>query len=422
MVAKLQGVRFDQVYTDNSEGAEFDTDGDGTATQEDEFVSFTNDSGDPIDISGWQIWSQGRGANAPDSAREGHFHTFPSGTVLQPGQTLYVINEITGPPPAWAQEASQGGVESGAGGNSTNIMTEGNTGQPDSLALVDPSSGEYIVFNMDAGPPRVASQPGFPGTKNIGTVDGQSVQDDQAAGSSYQYDSGAGKYTYSKTFVPCFAAGTRIATPDGPRLVEHLRAGDLVLTRDHGARPLRMVLARTAIFDPRPSDGADADRDKPIELKPGTLGHGLPERMLILSPNHRILVTDAAGREVLVPAKALTGYPGIRRRRGARQVRYLHLVLARHEIILAEGAATESYLAGDHAMAAALPGLRHALATLPGPLPDKPARPIFGAAAARRMLAARAIGKVLAPPPKHATLAPGIKRQEDYVQWASSTF
>lgn len=107
MVANLGGVRFDQIYTDNSEGAEFDSDRDGTATQEDEFVSFTNESGSAVDISGWQVWSQGTGSNAPDGARDGHYHTFPSGTVLQPGETLYIINEISGPPP----RLGAGGVE-----------------------------------------------------------------------------------------------------------------------------------------------------------------------------------------------------------------------------------------------------------------------------------------------------------------------
>jgi hypothetical protein len=416
MVANLGGVRFDQVYTDNSEGAEFDSDGDGTTTQEDEFVSFTNDSGSAVDISGWQIWSQGTGANAPDGAREGHYHTFPSGTVLQPGETLYIINEISGPSPAWAQEASSGGVESGAGGHSTNIMTEGNTGRPDSLAIVDPASGDYIVFNMDLDPPRVAQQPGFPGKTNVGTVDGQAVQDDQAAGLSYQYDKASGGYAYRETFVPCFAAGTRIGTPDGPRPVETFRPGDMVDTRDHGPRPVRMVLSRAASFD------AAEHPDKPIELKPGALGHGIPGRMLVLSPNHRVLIDDGRGREVLVPAKALTGRPGIRQRHGARHVLYYHLVLDLHEIVMAEGAATETYLAGDHAMAVALPGLRWALASLPGPAPSQPARPLFGAAAARRMLATRALGKCLAPPVKHATLRSEQKRREGKASWVSSTF
>ncbi len=397
MAINLNGVRFDQVYTDNSGGAEFDSDGDGTATQEDEFVSFTNSSGSAVDISGWQIWSQGRGANAPDSAREGHFHTFPPGTTLQPGQTLYIINEISGTPPGWAQEASQGGYESGAGGTSTNIMTEGNTGQSDSLALVDPDSGNYIVFNMDQKPPIVDQLKGFPGTRNVGTVDGRAVQDDQAAGFSYQYVASSDSYTYRETFVPCFAAGTMIDTPSGPRPVEALVPGDKVLTRDHGPCPVLLILARHVVFN-----GPDM-RDKPIEVKAGALGPAVPMRTLVLSPNHRLLLLDRAGREVLVPAKALTDVPGIRQRRGARQMRYIHLVLADHQIVTANGAPAETYLAGSYATRAALPGLRRALAGLVGPGPVQPARPLIGASAARRMLAA-SHGICLAAPAKHASI------------------
>ncbi len=398
MTANLNGIRFDQVYTDNSGGAEFDSDGDGTATQEDEFVSFTNDSGSAVDISGWQIWSQGRGANAPDAAQEGHFHTFPPGTTLQPGETLYIINEISGTPPGWAQEASSGGVESGAGGNSTNIMTEGNTGQPDSLALVDPASGDYIVFNMDRNPPIVDQQKGFPGNDNVGTVNGHAVQDDQAAGFSYQYVASSDSYTYRETFVPCFGAGTMINTPSGPRPVEALVPGDHVVTRDQGPCPVLMVLAREVVFA-----GPDM-RDKPIEVKAGALGPAVPTRMLILSPNHRLLLLDSAEREVLVPAKALIGMPGIRQRRGARQVRYVHLVLADHHIITANGAQAETYLAGSYATRAALPGLRRALADLDGPGPVQPARPLIGASAARRLLVARKGVICLAPARKHASI------------------
>lgn len=45
MVANLDGLVFDQIYGDNSGGAEFDSDGDGTAAQEDEFVAVRNTSG-----------------------------------------------------------------------------------------------------------------------------------------------------------------------------------------------------------------------------------------------------------------------------------------------------------------------------------------------------------------------------------------
>ena len=41
------------------------------------------------------------------------------------------------------------------------------------------------------------------------------------------------------TTVPCFVAGTLIATPSGDCAVERIEVGDLVATLDHGARPAR---------------------------------------------------------------------------------------------------------------------------------------------------------------------------------------
>jgi hypothetical protein len=97
MTADLQGIRFDQIDGGNSGTSNgqqpFETDGDGTATQEDEFVSITNTTNAPMDISGRQIWSDSTGRGAPGALRDGLYHTFSPGTVLQPGQTLYIVNE-----------------------------------------------------------------------------------------------------------------------------------------------------------------------------------------------------------------------------------------------------------------------------------------------------------------------------------------
>lgn len=375
MVANLQGVRFEQVYPDNTGGPEFDTDGDGTATQEDEFVSFTNGGSTSIDISGWQVWSDSAGANAPDKAQDGLYHTFPKGTVLQPGETLYVINEISGPEKAWQQEASEGGRETGAGGESSNLLTEGSGGDDaESIALVNPHTGEFIVFNMSPRPEQVSSQPGFPGHTKVGEVDGHAVQPDPGAGSSYRYDSRSDGYTYNDAYVPCFTPGTAIATPGGPRPVEALAPGDLVLTLDHGPRPVRAVLRR--VMDLRDERAA---RQRPIEFKPDSLGPGRPERPLTVSPQHRMLV-DGTDGDALAAAVALLHWPGVRRKAGTRRAHYVHLVLDRHEIVLAEGAPTESFHPGPYSRAAGGGRLRQGLKQVLGSSgPPSPARRILGA-------------------------------------------
>ncbi|WP_158270014.1 Hint domain-containing protein [Litoreibacter ponti] len=367
-MANLGGVRFDQIYGDNSGGPEFDTDGDGTATQEDEFVSISNDSGGPMDISGWQIWSDASGVGAPDLPQDGLYHTFPPGTVLAPGETLYIINEITGPVPSWAQEASEGGVESGAGDESTNFLSEGSPDDAsESVALVDPSTGDFIVFNMSPIPSDWTNEPGFPGTTLVGEVDGAAVQEDQNAGSSYRYNSTSESYEYSATSVPCVVRGTLIVTPGGPVPVETLRPGDMIATLDAGAMPVLWIGHHRV----------DINAPGRRHLAPVRIGGAMPA--LLLSPQHRLLTRSGH----LAPAKGLLRMRGVRRERADRIVSYYHLLLERHCIIFANGLAVESLLLGGTHLASCSMSLKLALDRLKL-RPTPPARPCLTVAETRR--------------------------------------
>lgn len=140
---------------------------------------------------------------------------------------------------------------------------------------------------------------------------------------------------------PCFVAGTRIAVPGGTVAVEDLGLGDLVLTRDHGPRPIRWIGQRRV-----PGAGAFA----PIRFAPGALGdHGA----LLVSPQHRILLDGWRAQvylgeeEVLCAAHLLVNGDTIHRAPRA-EVCYLHFMFDRHEIVLAEGLASESFLMGDY--------------------------------------------------------------------------
>ncbi len=139
--------------------------------------------------------------------------------------------------------------------------------------------------------------------------------------------------------VPCFVAGTRIATPEGDALVETLLPGDLILTQDDGAQPLRWIGTRTV---------EAIDAFAPIIIDADTLGrHGA----LLLSPLHRVLIKDSmaellfAEPEVLVAAKDLVNGRTIRRVYGGH-VTYVHLLFDRHQVIFSEGLPTESFLPG----------------------------------------------------------------------------
>ena len=141
---------------------------------------------------------------------------------------------------------------------------------------------------------------------------------------------------YTHDFV-CFAAETRVATPDGARRVVDMRAGDLVVTLDRGAQPVRWVGAQSV-----QGTGPNA----PVEIALGALGNTAPLR---LSQQHLVLWRSAmaellfAAEEVLVPIRALIDGRNVRLR-PCRQVTYVHLMLDRHELLLAEGAPCESLL------------------------------------------------------------------------------
>ncbi len=163
----------------------------------------------------------------------------------------------------------------------------------------------------------------------------------------------ANQLSFENTGVVCFAAGTLIATPHGEIPVEYLRSGDLVLTVDHGAQPVVWTGAT-------PQDwSADPHPDKPILIKAGSLGRGVPIRDLMVSPQHRVLLSEPDNPVgVFGPAKGLLGLPRIRQMSGCRAVVYHHIMLARHQVLITNGAPTESFYPGEIALRMMAPDLR----------------------------------------------------------------
>lgn len=147
-----------------------------------------------------------------------------------------------------------------------------------------------------------------------------------------------------KTDCPCFTPGTRIATARGERRVETLKIGDRVITRDNGIQAI-LGIGTLAL------DGYDlihAPHLNPVLIQQGALGQGLPERDMLVSQNHRILVTNDKstlffeGSEVLVVAKHLTGLKGVDVV-GVSHTTYIQLIFETHEVVLSDGIWTESF-------------------------------------------------------------------------------
>jgi len=158
--------------------------------------------------------------------------------------------------------------------------------------------------------------------------------------------SGLAEQNFENSQVVCYAPDTMIETALGPRRVDALRPGDLVQTLDDGFCPIAWARA-----DHRSLDGVSED-ERPILIAANALGEGLPERDLIVSPQHRIFVGGHGQleqhfpHEAFVPAKALIVLPGVRAMHGKKSITWVHFALPRHHVVRANGLLSESLYLG----------------------------------------------------------------------------
>ncbi|NNF90841.1 MAG: Hint domain-containing protein [Boseongicola sp.] len=140
--------------------------------------------------------------------------------------------------------------------------------------------------------------------------------------------------------VVCFTPGTRIGTPGGLRPVEHLAAGDRVMTADAGAREIVWIGARYIGMQ----ELGDAPDLAPVRLRQGALETEGSDGDLIVSPDHAMLVRGRDGdSEVLVSARDLVDGKRVLREPAAQPITYIHLMLESHHLLVANGFETESF-------------------------------------------------------------------------------
>ncbi len=160
------------------------------------------------------------------------------------------------------------------------------------------------------------------------------------------------EYSEIENVIACFTPGTMIATPKGERAVETLTEGDAVFTRDNGIQRIRWAGRR----DLTAAELAQSPEFNPVLVRAGALQANLPDRDLLVSPNHRLLFSGETAEllfgdsEVLVAAKHLTHIAGIDRVEAAAGVAYVHILFDRHEVVLSNGAWTESFQPGTYTL------------------------------------------------------------------------
>jgi beta-glucanase (GH16 family) len=133
--------------------------------------------------------------------------------------------------------------------------------------------------------------------------------------------------------APCFCAGTRIATANGPVPVEALRIGDLVRTAANGWQPIRWIGTRRV-----PADALN-HLSLPVRIRRHALACNVPARDLFVSPDHAICEGG-----MLIHAWRLINGASITQEPRHADVSYFHLELERHAVIFAEDCPAESFL------------------------------------------------------------------------------
>ncbi|WP_108835521.1 Hint domain-containing protein [Tateyamaria sp. Alg231-49] len=176
------------------------------------------------------------------------------------------------------------------------------------------------------------------------------------AGSSLETDDGGTSY-FTQTnpnpgSVPCLTTGAKIQTSHGLVKVEDLKSGAHVYTFDGVHKPLRKIFKRAISKDELNQN----PRLYPVRICAGALGPGLPSEDLLVSRQHRMVVSSPIAKrmfgsaDVLVAANKLTSQKGIFVDTSVSSIEYFHLLFDAHEIIFADGAPTESLFLGAEAM------------------------------------------------------------------------
>jgi hypothetical protein len=157
------------------------------------------------------------------------------------------------------------------------------------------------------------------------------------------------------------AGNVNVRTPCGARHVANLRPGDLVVTRDHGLRPVRLVWSRTVTEADVAADPSLA----PVCLRPRAIGPMMPQRDLVVAGDHRLLIpgyrlTDQPDASAaLIPAREIAGTSDaafVDRARG--EMTFWNLVFDAHEVFTANGQPVESFHITEGSMALVPPAVR----------------------------------------------------------------
>lgn len=150
--------------------------------------------------------------------------------------------------------------------------------------------------------------------------------------------------TSPTTVYICFCSGTAILTPTGYRRVEDLRIGDKVIN-DRGEAVAVIWAGRSTTT--RRDMLADPSR-RPVRIAANAIAQGVPHADLYVSAQHRMVLEHWWAEllfgepRVMVAAAHLVGTMA-EWATPDEDVIYHHILLEKHDIVVANGAASESF-------------------------------------------------------------------------------
>jgi autotransporter passenger strand-loop-strand repeat protein len=275
-------------------------------------------------LSGGAIVSSGVIVDEPATGFT-EYGTSASGVVVSSGGAEFILSGASA-------------VSTTLDSSGTEVVYSGGTADLTSVNSDGTIDVAYFAF-VSGGSASVNSSTDFLTVSQGGQTYTQQLAGDYYASEYFRLTPDGARGTFiTLEGTPCYCRGTLILTDHGEVPVDELRIGDRLITLSGVVRPIRWIGRRS--YSGRFVSG---NRDVlPVLIRAGALADGVPRRDLHVSPLHAMYIDG-----VLVPAAALSNGTSIVQADSVDLVEYFHLELESHDIILAEGAPSESFVNDD---------------------------------------------------------------------------